>query len=838
MPPGQTIRMWNPPPQQAPTKANKPTPAKAKLATRPGAAKPVKPPRKRWITVVKWLAIVGFSGLLLLVATVAFVFWMYGRDPNLPDYTKLGDYHPKQVTQILDANDNRIDEIYTERRTYVPYEKVPKILVDSFVAAEDNKFWTHGGVDYWGMFRAFIMNIRAGGRSKQGASTITQQVVKTFLLTPEKTFKRKIQEIILARRLEKSLTKEEIMTLYMNQIYFGHGRYGVQEASKFYFGKDVGQLNVGEAAMIAGLPQSPNNISPRINPKRAKERQTYVLNQLVGMGNLSQAEAQKWIDAPIQVVQTPFPQLGSATGWLELAKKELIAEKGEAALDTLGAKVRTTVDPSLQAAAQKALQTGLRGVDKRHGVGRPIRTLKADKIESTIAGLAKRLPSGGPKAKEIYEAVVTEVFDDDKEVVVDLGDWKGSLILGASDDDRFNPPGDDGAIKKPSERFKPGDVVEVTVAQAEVIAAGTGDEDEGGAPTPKAVNAPKHSKHHVGFVPPAQGAIVVIDLKTRKVRALVGGYVLKAGGFNRATMAKRQPGSSFKPFVYATAIDSGRYTAASKVNDAPEVFDLWKPKNYETGKFEGPVLLRHALAKSINTVAIRVTYDMKPENVAAFAKKMGIQSELPHEMSLALGSGEVTPLEMTNAIATLATGGIYAPPKFIEAIDGKVTPPSAGEQVLRPEVAYVVVDMMRSVVTEGTGHLASALKIPIAGKTGTSNDARDAWFIGLTPDYAIGVWLGNDDNRPLGKGETGGTTAVPVFVELAKSMQLPAKSFPKPAHVTEATIDRATGLLAPDGAPKGTSRGEVFVEGTAPTETAAMPGDVTETNVVTGEYTD
>ncbi|MBL0212706.1 MAG: PBP1A family penicillin-binding protein [Myxococcales bacterium] len=835
--------MWNPPPQQqppasAPTKANKPPQAKAKLAKK-GGGKPPKPPRKRWVTVLKWLAILSFSGLLLLVATVAFVFWMYGRDPNLPDYSKLGDYHPKQVTQILDANDHRIGEIYTERRSYVPYEKVPQILIDSFVAAEDNKFWTHGGVDYWGMFRAFVMNIRAGGRSKQGASTITQQVVKTFLLTPERTFKRKIQEIILARRLEKSLTKEEIMTLYVNQIFFGHGRYGVQEASRFYFGKDVGQLNPGEAALIAGLPQSPNNISPRINPKRAKERQTYVLNQLVGMGKLTQAEAQKWIDAPIKIVDSPFPELGSAPEWVELAKKELVAEKGEAALDTLGAKVRTTLDPSLQAAAQKALQNGLRGVDKRHGVGRPIRSLKADKIESTIAALAKKLPTGGPKAKEIYEAVVTEVFDDDQEVVVDLGDWKASLVLGGADDARFNPPGEDGAIKKPSERFKPGDVVEVTVAQAELVAAATGDEEDPTPAKPAKVSAgPKHAKHHVGFIPPSQGAIVIIDLKTRKVRALVGGYASKAGGFNRATMAKRQPGSSFKPFVYATAIDSGKYTAASKVNDAPEVFDLWKPKNYETGKFEGPVLLRHALAKSINTVAIRVTYDMKPEAVAAFANKMGIQSALPHEMSLALGSGEVTPLEMTNAVATLAAGGIAAPPKFIDAIDGVLTPPSKGEQVLRPEVAYVVVDMMRSVVTEGTGHLASALKIPIAGKTGTSNDARDTWFIGLTPDYAIGVWLGNDDNRPMGHGETGGTTAVPVFVEIAKSMSLPAKTFPKPAHVVEVAIDLATGLLAPEGAPKGTSRTEVFVEGTAPTETAAMPGDVTEGNVVTGEYND
>ncbi len=846
MPSGPTIRMWNPPskqqPASVPPRTSRPATARARVGTgKQSGGRSDKPPRKRWVTIVKWLAIVGFAGLLLMVAAVAFVFWMYGRDPNLPDYLKLGDYHPKQVTQILDANDNRIGEIYTERRTYVPYDKVPTILIDSFVAAEDNKFWTHGGVDYWGMFRAFLTNLRAGGRSKQGASTITQQVVKTFLLTPEKTFKRKIQEIILARRLEKALTKEEIMTLYMNQIFFGHGRYGVQEASRFYFGKDVGKLDVGEAAMIAGLPQSPNNISPRINPKRAKERQTYVLNQLVGMGKLSQAEAQKWIDAPIKIVNDPFPELGTAPEWVELAKKELIADKGEAALDTLGAKVRTTLDPSMQAMAQKALQNGLRGVDKRHGVGRATRTVKSDKIASTIAALANKLPKGGPHAKEIYEAVVTEVFDPDSEVVVDLGDWKASLLLGTPEDVRFNPPADDGTIRKPSERFKAGDVVEVTVAQADLTAAATqtnDDEDAAVVVKQKTVSGPKHTKHHVSFISPSQGAVVIIDLKTRKVRALVGGYSSKVGGFNRATMAKRQPGSSFKPFVYATAIDSGKYTAASKVNDAPEVFDLWRPKNYETGKFEGPVLLRHALAKSINTVAIRVTYDMKPETVAAFANKMGIQSSLPHEMSLALGSGEVTPLEMTNAVATLAAGGIAAPPKFVDAIDGKPTPPSPGEQVLRPEVAYVVVDMMRSVITEGTGHLASSLKIPLAGKTGTSNDARDTWFIGLTPDYAIGVWLGNDDNRPMGRGETGGTTAVPVFVEIAKGMSLPAKPFSKPAHVTEATIDLATGLLAPEGAPKGTSRTEVFVEGTTPTETAAMPGDVTETNVVTGEYTD
>ena len=360
------------------------------------------------LAIVKWLVILGVAGCALTAATAACVFWMYGRDPSLPNYAKLSDYHPKQVTAITDANDRRIGEIFSERRTVVPYEKVPSIVVDAFVAAEDNKFWTHSGVDYWGMFRAFLANLRAG-HTKQGASTITQQVVKTFLLTPERTFRRKIQEIVLARRLESALTKQEIMTLYMNQIYFGHGRYGIEEAARFYFGKHVGQLSVGEAAMLAGLPQSPENISPRKNPRRAKERQTYVLNQLAVMGKITVAEAQKWIDAPIQIVQRPYPELGSAPEWVDLVRRELVKRNhgDEAALDYAGGAVRTTLDPSLQAIAQKALQNGLRALDKRHGICRPERTVKPGKIEAEIARLARKLPRGGPAGKEVYDAVVT-----------------------------------------------------------------------------------------------------------------------------------------------------------------------------------------------------------------------------------------------------------------------------------------------------------------------------------------------------------------------------------------------------------------------------------------------
>ncbi|MGE3458789.1 MAG: penicillin-binding protein 1A, partial [Kofleriaceae bacterium] len=593
---------------------------------------------------MKWTAIAGVVGAALLAATAAIVFWMYGRDPDLPDYKKLSDYRPKQVTKILDANDHRIGELYgdgedPQRRTFVPYDKLPPILVDAFVAAEDNSFWEHAGVDYWGMFRAFLKNVQAGS-TKQGASTITQQVVKTFLLTPERTFKRKIQEIILARRLESSLTKQEIMTLYVNQIFFGHGRYGVQEAAMFYFGKDVSKLTVGEAALLGGLPQAPNNISPHVNPQRAKERQTYVLNQLVSIGKLTKEEAQKWFDAPIQVVKVPFPQLDRAPEWRRLVRTELFDEHGNvrptmmpdragATVDTLGATVRTTLDPKLQDIAQTALQNGLRTLDKRRNTGRPIRTIKPDAIANELTKLGKRIPKGGPHAKDIYEAVVIAVNDDKKLLEVDLGGYKASLQLGGDDDERFNPPAEGSKQKRPSERFKRGDVIEVV---------------RGASPSDKAAqDAPKG--HFVAFAPGPEGAVVVIDVKTRKVRALIGGYAPKVEGLNRAVQAHRQAGSSFKPFVYGAAIESGRYTAASTVNDAPEVFDLWRPKNYESGKFEGPVVLRRALARSINTVAIRVTHELKPETVASFAQRMGVQSQLPAEMSLALGSGEVTPLE-------------------------------------------------------------------------------------------------------------------------------------------------------------------------------------------------
>ncbi|HWO22811.1 MAG TPA: PBP1A family penicillin-binding protein [Kofleriaceae bacterium] len=817
------MKMWNQPgPGSAPQPSAAPSRRGARGPLRPAGG----PRRRRWVTVLKWLTIAAMVGGLLLVGTAAFVYWMYGRDPNLPNISSLSEYHPKQVIKVYDADHRLIGEILgpdkaKERRTYVPYEKVPQHVIDAFVAAEDNRFWTHDGIDYWGMFRAFLTNIRAG-RSKQGASTITQQVVKTFLLTPEKTFKRKIQEIILARRLEKQLTKQEILSLYMNQIYFGNNRYGVQEAARFYFAKDVEGLSVGEAAVLAGIPQRPEELAPNRpkNQKAAKSRQIYVLNQLVEMGKLPPAEAQKWIDAGIQVAANPHPDLGSAPEWVDLAYEELVRElkeqnKEESVLDRQGGSIQTTLAPKLQAEAERALQTSLRAVDERMKIARPKRLIPQDKIEGELAALAKKLGKG-PAGREVYDAVVTAVHDEDREIEVDLGNYKAAIVLRGEEDERWNPPDGKGATKLPSERFKIGHVVAVTAAP------------------PGAAKA-KHGRR-VAFAPGPEGAVVVIDIASRKVRALVGGYSVKRGNFNRATQALRQPGSTFKPFVYAAAIDAKKATAAGRpppvegpYNDTDAVYnDVWRPQNYDK-KHEGEVLLRYALARSINTVAIKVADEVKPEAVADLAKRMGIEHKLPTHISISLGAGEVTPLEMTNAVASFAAAGKTAKPKFIEEINGKATAPSEAREVLDPKTAYIVTDMMRSVVLSGTAARAQALGVPIAGKTGTSNDAKDTWFIGLTPDYAIGVWVGFDDPHPMGK-ETGGSAALPVFIELAKTMKLPNKPFSRPPGILDVKIDRKKGLLAPEGMPKSAVITELFLEGTAPTTYAANEDDITPEN--------
>lgn len=775
--------------------------------------------RREWFfAIAKWGAISGLAAAAVGAATVALLFWIYGSDPQLPRISSLGDYEPLQVSLVLAEDETVIGEVHEDRgrRTFVPFEEIPELVVHAFISAEDSKFFEHEGIDYFGMFRALVVNIRSG-KKKQGASTITQQVVKTFLLSPERTFKRKFQEIVLARRLESALSKDEILSLYLNQIYFGHRRYGVQQAANFYFGKSVKDLNAGEAAMLAGLPQAPENISPKKekNYERAKFRQKYVLEQMAHNGYITEEEAQKWIDAPIQVVSAPYRQLGQAPEWVEIARKELREEYGEDGAGKAGVRISTTVDLDVQRKARAALRSGLQAFDKRQGYGHPIKRIKKNKLELELAKLARKLPKKGPKKGRTYRAIVREVHDDG-ELVVDLGKWKASVLLpevGANSHDRYNPRG-----KQPKERFATGDLIKVTITAAA---------DD---------RSPKRTERRVSLARGPEGAVVVMDPKTREVKALVGGYDLRRGDFNRATQGKRQPGSTFKPFVYAAAIDSGDFTAASIVNDAPEVYDLWRPQNYKKGAFEGPVTLRYALAKSINTVAIRVMHDVGPERVAELAKALGIESKLPEELSLALGSGEVTPLELTNAFATIASLGQMRRPVFVRRVGEKKRTRSESKPAMRPEVAYVVTDMMRSVVTEGTGARAAKLGITVAGKTGTSNDARDAWFVGMTPYLSICVWVGFDEPKSLGRREGGSRTALPIFVELAKSLKLRDRRFERPSGLVERRIDRKTGLIAAATAPAESAYSEVFIAGTEPTEVAPLPGQIGADQFVVDQY--
>lgn len=763
---------------------------------------------------MKWGAICGLAAVALGTAGIAALFWTYGSDPNLPQIQSINDYQPAQVNRVLAADQELIGELFDQRRSIVPFTELPKVLVDAFVSAEDKGFWKHEGIDYVGMLRAVVVNVREG-KKKQGASTITQQVVKNLLLTPERTFKRKFQEIILARRLEHTLSKEEILTLYANEIFLGHGRYGVQEASRFYFAKNVQDINVGEAALLAGLPKAPNRYSPMKteNQERAKDRQVYVISKMVQNGYLSAEDGQKWIDEPIKVVADATPKIGSAPEFVELAKSELIAKIGEDALVGSGAVVVTTVDLKIQQLAREALQANLRIYDERKKFGRPLKHLKEDKLKLERMRTAKKYAKRKLKPKTVYRAVVLSVDDKSNSLGVDVGALETTLPLGGPSDLRFNPQG-----AAASKRFSRGDVVRVVL----------GPPPEEGKP------------QEVRLAPGPEGAVVIIDPKTRRLIAMVGGYDTKLAGFNRATMAKRQAGSTFKPFVYGAAIDSGDFTAASIVNDAPEVYDLWKPENYKKGAFAGPVRLRHALAKSINTVAIRVAHDIGPTRIREFAQSLGVQSKLPDGLSLALGSGEVTPLELTNAFATFAAGGMAAPVRSVARIGDEEIPVPVGTSVLRPEVAHIVVDMMRSVISEGTGVRASKLGLELAGKTGTSNNARDAWFVGMSPDLVIGVWVGFDDfRRELGRGEGGSKTALPVFIDIMKELGDRSSHFARPPSVATARIDKASGLLAAEGtASEESSYDEVFLEGTIPTEVATAPGEVNADDAILDQYGD
>ncbi len=786
--------------------------------------------------------------MLAAAGTLIGIFYYYGSDPNLPNLKNLGDYHPEQVVKVLDRDGNLIGELGSVRRTVVPYEKIPKVMIQALLAAEDAEYFQHEGVDYKGMVRAFVENV-IRRKFAQGASTITQQVVKQLLLSPEKTMRRKVQEIILARRLSQHFSKEEVLALYLNQMYFGHGRYGVEEAARYFFGKSISEVELGEAAMLAGVLQSPERLSPYKHPDAAKKRQIYVLSQMAKLEYIYEDVAKKVAAQPIAVILEGSSAPSVAPEAIDSVRKQLEAKFGADKIAGLGAEVKTTIDWKLQLLARQALERGLEEVDQRHGFRGPLARLSGVKLERKRAELvAERTkmvaetkggeagggkaetPSGGKPGKdkkkraerkvarikpvgenEKVEGIVEKVEtnpDDPKQVklVVFLGDGQGTSGEGVVDlaaEPRYTL-----GSKPIAERFQPGDLVRVRLAPERKP------DGEG--------------RRALALELGPQAAMVVLDPARKEVLALVGGYGYRVGGFDRSQRARRQPGSSFKPFVYAAAIDSKRYTAASIVNDTPEVFSSlgWKPQNHDKNHFRGPVRLRVALADSINTVAVKLLSDVGMGPVRELAAAAGIVSPLPEfDLSLALGTATVTPIEMANAYATIADGGLFGETRLITAFGDEPVPAPDLRQAIRPETAYVMVSIMRSVVESGTARAAAAkLQRPAAGKTGTSDDVRDAWFVGFTPELLAAVWVGFDEKRVLGRGEEGARTALPIWLDfMTKALQgRPISDFEQPAGVVVTRIDPATGLLPPLGA-EGIE--EVFVDGTAPTESAAPPGE-------------
>lgn len=778
------------------------------------------PPRRRGgpsrglritLIVLVCLFVVGVLGA---VGTVVGVFWYYGRDLEALDEQQLKNYRPPQITRIVARDGRLIGEVFTERRTFIDYEQIPSHVENAFLAAEDADFHHHEGMDYMGMARALVTNVRAG-EIKQGASTITQQVVKNFMLSPERSFERKVQELILARRLEQSLTKAEILELYLNEIYLGHGRYGIEEASRYYFGKSVRDIDIGQAAMLATLPKAPGRDSPYKSPQRAKERQIYVLRQMVEHGFLAAADAKPHVEAKLTDIVLAKPQEAAKVEpggeeFVDEAKRRLIERFGEEELLRMGATVRTSVDLDVQRQAREGLRKALVELDTRQHHGRELTPANKKTLEKA------RKVAGPLRVGERYPLIVREGSDAADLVAGTIGDTPATLRVG----ERFRD-----AEKSLAQQFPAGAVVQVFVTRL-----------EGEDLAPGSVEAEIRGP---------EAAVVVADAESGDVLAMIGGYDYQLSQLDRVTQAKRQPGSAFKPFIYGAAIASRQLTAASLISDSPEIYDKWKPTNYERDVYRGDIRMRHALTNSVNTVAIKLLDRVGFPATHAFAHAAGIESELPPHLSLALGTTEVYPYEMMRAYMTLARGGSRIEPRIILEVQvrGQTVwaPQIEPEAVLGEDVVFIVTSMMQSVVQSGTGAKAKALGRPVAGKTGTSASAQDAWFAGFTPQRVAVAWVGFDRPRPLGKGETGGRSAIPVWLAAMKAAQPDAiVGFVPPPSVSVRRIDAASGLLAPTSPPLDPETGaplplgetldEYFLQGTEPvdeaTPAALPPGDV------------
>jgi len=782
-----------------------------------------------------------FFGFLFALGTILFLvgagavaglLWHFSQD--LPDYSQLQRYEPPVMTRVHASDGRLVAEYATQRRLYMPIQAVPRMVINAFLAAEDKNFYEHGGLDFTGIARAAVVYVQNLGRNRrpQGASTITQQVAKNFLLSNELSLQRKIKEALLALKIERTYTKDKILELYLNEIYLGFGAYGIAAASLLYFDKSVHELTVAEAAFLAALPKAPNNYHPFRRREEAIARRNYVIDRMLEDGHLKPAEADAAKKSPLNVTARPTgAHIFAAEYFAEEVRRWLFEKYGEKTLYEGGLSVRTTLDPKLQVIARKALVDGLVRFDESQGWRGPV---------------AKITWSGdwGPKLAEVRAlsdvapwrlAVVLEVNDQTARIGLYPGREPGGALskvreVGiiplegvkwakpASGPNKGKPP------VKASQVLDVGDVVYVEPMGKET------------------------QQYRLRQIPEVSGAIIAMDPWTGRVLAMVGGFSFDQSQFNRATQAMRQPGSAFKPLVYAAALDNG-YTPSTLVLDAPIEIDQgpglppWRPENYSAGKYNGPSTLRYGIEQSRNTMTVRLAQDLGMPLIADYAKRLGVYDNLPNYLSYSLGAGETTLLKMVTAYAMFDNGGKRIVPTFIDRIQdrygrtiykhdqrecqgcnaarwqGQPEPTliDRREQVLDPMTAYQITAIMEGVVQRGTGTALREVGKPIAGKTGTTNDERDVWFIGYSPDLVVGVYMGYDKPRHLARGATGGQLAAPVVRDFLKEAlaDKPAVPFRVPSGIKLIRVDPRTGMRAAPGA-AGPAILEAFKPGTAP----------------------
>lgn len=815
---------------------------------------------------MKWLkftAIAFFGTLTVGILGLALLTAHYSR--RLPTLDALKNYQPRLVTRVLDRNDKVMADFSTERRITITPDEMPKVVVDAFVSAEDDDFFSHRGVNPLTILRAAFRNAQAG-HTVQGGSTITQQVAKSILLTPERSFDRKIKEMILAFRIERALTKPEILTLYLNQIFLGSGAYGIESAALTYYGKSAKDLTLPEAAVLAGLPRAPSRDNPLVNPKGALQKQHYVLRRMLDTQRISKDDYTRAVETPLHIHNRPQEPLGAAPYATEYVRRYLVQKYGSERVYEDGLRAYTTIDLDLTKAAQDAIKGGLLQLDKRIGLRRPHKNLASNtdrqawlkrqhneiverfydyKILTPDGELQSPIKGDEPTPIELAKNYPAVILDKDRKtrgLVVQVGNRKGVIRpadyawVSAADPDEVYA---ETVIRAPFAELKTGDLVTVQ---------------------PKVLDAGKE-EFFLEQEPLVQGALLSYDVPTGELVSMVGGYdyAVTKSEFNRAVQAVRQPGSTFKPFVYGAALESG-LTPSTIIVDSPIVYrdtdektqmeKVWRPGN-SGDKFYGDTRLREAITWSRNIPTIKLLQYLKVQTVIDYARRLGIKSNLNPDLSLALGSSGVTLEELVGAYGVFANSGQRLPLHFIRKVedrDGNILEewksPEKPEQVVASADAFLVTSLLKSVVETGTGTVVKPIGRPAAGKTGTTSDSKDALFLGYTPQVVTGVWVGFDEDRPIGRNETGSRAAAPIwlqYMQIATAKQ-PVKDWAVPEDVTQVQVDEVTGDVPTPRTQKRVT--DYFRAGTAPGQTAPYvtgPDGVTvaatgpnKTKVVTG----